>query len=224
MKNFIYAIVMVMSAMLATTFTSCDSDANILQTDETIGLYTGSVTIDWYALKDGVKYDGKEFEKGDILDRFYYKQVDGDTCMMFLGISNTGAASLALSIPSEPYSETVSDYFMVIEDLPVTELGNRVATIGVKEISFGDNKFNSKTLFQPYKNADFDYVEDGKTKTEPVSGEAAFICGNYQLVSQITIVKVNSLEMDGIGISIVFDGWLASGKDSNDLIKRRNKR
>lgn len=221
MKKYIYSILLAIAAV--TTVTSCDSDANILQADETIGMYGGDVLIEWIALKD-MEYKGEVYKRGETVEEYHYFQENKDTCFVFLNISNEGRADLMLAVPSDEAYESYSDYFMTIQGLPVSELGNRVATVGTTQLTFGSSKFNTKTVYQPYKNAEFDYIEDGVTKTDHVSGEAAFISGNYQMVLNVTIAEDAEGDLGNFGLSIAFNGWLIQGQDSNDLIKRRNKR
>lgn len=225
MRKYIYAFVMAVSAMLATTFTSCDSDANILQTDETIGVYAGDVVFQWIALEDNIEFEGETYQRGELVGEFPYFKALGDTCFVAMNINNQGKSNIMLVLPNDEEYGNTSRYFMEIDDIAVSELGNRVASLGVREMSFGENKFNANTLYQPYNGADFDYVdENNQARTEHVSGEVAFICGNYQLVLSATMVDDDPNGLKGIGIAIAFKGWLQSGQDSNDLIKRRNKR
>lgn len=225
MKKKIYTLVMAMSALLAATFTSCDSDANILQIDETVGVYAGDVQIGWYALEDNLEFEGKTYFRGDTIGIFNYEMAKGDTCFVGMNINNKGLSNLMVVVPGDEQYGITSQYFLNIDGIPVSELGNRVASVGVRELSFGTNKFNTSTLYQPYNGADFDYVdENNNTQQDHVSGEVAFICGNYQLVMQTTMVDDDANDLKGIGIVLDFNGWLLSGQDSNDLIKRRNKR
>lgn len=225
MKKKIYTLVMAVSAMLAATFTSCDSDANILQADETVGVYAGDVEIDWYAIEDNFEFEGNIYQRGDLIGVFNYEMAKGDTCFVGMNINNKGMSNLVVVVPGDEEYGITSQYFLSIDGIPVSELGNRVASVGVREISFGTNKFNANTLFQPYYGADFDYIDENNvTQQDHVSGEVAFISGNYQLALQSTMFDDNANGLKGIGISLLFSGWLSSGKDSNDLMKRRNKR
>lgn len=223
MKKKIYSLMMAASVMLTATLTSCDSDANILQSDQTVGVYSGDVEIELIALEDGVEYLGHYYTRGETLDKFEYRQVDKDTCFAYIEMTNEGNSNMMLVVPI-PENRSEAAYFLSVTDIPVSELGNRVASVGVTDIPFGGKKIHANTLFQSYKNAEFDFVDGEDVQKTTVGGEVAFISGNYQLVSEVTITHDANSSLAGIGYDISFSGWLSSGKDSNDLIRRRHKR
>lgn len=214
-----------MSAMLATTFTSCDSTANILKVDEALGLYAGDCEIQWIAYEDNVEFEGRTYQRGEPIVSYQYRMVEKDTCFVALSVSNTGNSNIAMLIPGEEEDGAPSAYYLEVKNIPVSELGNRVASVGVTDVPFGDNMLTTNTLYQRYKGAEFETLTTGKqVETDLVDGDIAFISGNYRLALQTSITNAQKSGLDGIGIVLNFDGWLLSGKDSNDLQKRRNKR